>query len=381
MIPVADLAVIVGIALVCAIAVGALGLVALRLARRSPLMVQLLIVVATATLSVTAGMVAVAQAMYLSPHDLQVGIWVAASAGLVSLGAAAILGSTFTRQVARVRGLARDIGDGASIEPPASPDRSELALLQAELAAASRRLEEARADVETLDASRRELVAWISHDLRTPLAGLRAMAEALEDGLAEDPQRFHRQMRLQVGHLTALVDELFELSKIQSGRFDLTLEPVSLYDLVSDAVAELSVLAAAHSVTIRESPSREHVVVGDARELSRVVANLLINAIQHSPPGSEISVSTQAGADGTATLSVVDAGGGIAATDLTKVFVAGWRADPSRAPSPIGTGAGSGLGLAIAHGIVKAHDGDISATNVPGGCRFDVVLPRVAAAV
>lgn len=380
MIPLPDFAAIVGVALLCAIVVGALGLLALRVARRSPLMVQLLIVVATATLSVTAGMVAVAQAMYLSPHDLLVSVWVSASAGVVSLAAAVVVGRAFTRQLAHVRGLARDIGAGEAVELPASPDRSELALVQTELALASRRLEDARAEVEALDASRRELVAWISHDLRTPLAGLRAMAEALEDGLAEDPQRFHRQMRLQVAHLTALVDELFELSKIQSGRLELSLEPVSLYDLVSDAVAELSVLAAAHSITIRESPSPEHVVVGDARELSRVIANLLINAIQHSPPGSEISVTTQSSADGTATLSVVDAGGGIAASDLTKVFVAGWRADASRTPTPVGTGAGSGLGLAIAHGIVKAHSGDISATNVPGGCRFDVVLPRAAMA-
>ncbi|MEU1973510.1 HAMP domain-containing sensor histidine kinase [Microbacterium sp. NPDC019599] len=380
MIPLPDLAVIVGIAVLCALLVGALGLVALRLARRSPLMVQLLIVVATATLSVMAGMVAVAQAMYLSAHDLVVSVWVAVSAGVVSLGAAIVLGRAFTRQVARVRGLARDIGDGAPVEAPASPDRSELASLQRELALASRRLDDARAEVDALESSRRELVAWISHDLRTPLAGLRAMAEALEDGLADDPQRFHRQMRLQVAHLTTLVDELFELSKIQSGRLDLTLEPVSLYDLVSDAVAELSVLAAAHDITIRESPNPEHVVVGDAGELSRVIANLLINAIQHSPPGTEISVTTQAGADGTATLSVVDAGGGIAAADLTKIFIAGWRADPSRTPAPVSTGAGSGLGLAIAHGIVMAHDGRISATNVPGGCRFDVVLPRALVA-
>ncbi|MEV4688615.1 sensor histidine kinase [Microbacterium sp. LWH3-1.2] len=380
MIPLPDLAAIVGIAVLCAVIVGALGLIALRIARRSPMMVQLLVVVATATLSVTAGMVAVAQAMYLSPHDLLVGVWVSASAGLVSLGAAVIVGRAFTRQVARVRGFARDIGDGAPVEPPASPDRSELAQLQSELALASRRLDDARAEVQALDASRRELVAWISHDLRTPLAGLRAMAEALEDGLADDPQRFHRQMRLQVAHLTSLVDELFELSKIQSGRLDLTLEPVSLYDLVSDAVAELSVLARAHRITIRESPSPEHVVLGDARELSRVIANLLINAIQHSPAGGEISVTTRASGDGTATLSVVDAGGGIAATDLTKVFIAGWRADASRTPPAVATGGGSGLGLAIAHGIVKAHAGDISATNVPGGCRFDVVLPRAAVA-
>ncbi|WP_194411038.1 sensor histidine kinase [Microbacterium cremeum] len=381
MIPFPDLVSIVGIALLCAVVVGLLGLLALRIARRMPLMVQLMIVVLTAMLSVTSGMIAVANAMYLSPHDLLVGVWVAGSATVVSLAAAAVLGRTFTRQSARLQRFARDIGDGVQVVPPASSDRSELATLQGELARAGRRLEEARAEVEALDTSRRELVAWISHDLRTPLAGLRAMAEALEDGLADDPQRFHRQMRAQVDHLSALVDELFELSKIQSGRLALAMEPVSLYDLVSDAVAELSALAAAHDVTIRESPSPDLTVTGDARELARVVANLLINALQHSPPGSEISVTTRDMGDGTAMLSVVDAGGGIAETDMPKIFLAGWRSDSSRTPEPTPHAGGSGLGLAIAHGIVKAHDGDISARNVPGGCRFDVVLPQVAVAM
>lgn len=380
MIPLGDLIAIVGVALACALVVGALGLVALRIARRSTLLVQLLIVVLTATLSVAIGMIAVAQAMYLSPHDLTVAMWVAGTATVVSLGAAVVLARTFTLQTDRLRRFARDIGDGAQVELPAAQDRSELGTLQIELARASRRLEDARREVDALDTSRRELVAWISHDLRTPLAGLRAMAEALEDGLAEDPQRFHRQMRAQVDHLSALVDELFELSKIQSGRLALEMEPVSLYDLVSDAVAELSAVARAHAITIRESPSRDLTVVGDARELARVVGNLLINAIQHSPPGSVISVTTTDVGDGTAMLSVVDAGGGIAEADMPKIFLAGWRSAASRTPEPVPRVGGSGLGLAIAHGIVQAHDGEISARNVPGGCRFDVILPRVPVA-
>lgn len=375
MIPLPDLAAIVGIALAWALVVGALGLLVLRALRRSPLMVQLLVVVLTAMLSVTGGMIAVAQAMYLSSHDLLVGMWVAASATVVSLATAAVLARTLAVQTARLRRLAKDLGEGVPIDDPGSSTRSELVVLESELALASRRLAEARQEVEALDRSRRELTAWISHDLRTPLAGLQAMAEALEDGLADDPARFHRQMRLQVDHLNALVDELFELSKIQSGRLTLTMETVSLYDLVSDAVAELRTLARARSITIRETPSPDLTVIGDARELSRVIGNLLINAIQHSPPGSEISVTTHDDGDGTATLSVVDAGGGIPEADMPRIFLAGWRGSPSRTPEPEpGRGAGAGLGLAIAHGIVKAHAGDIVARNVGAGCRFDVVL-------
>ncbi|HWT32466.1 MAG TPA: HAMP domain-containing sensor histidine kinase [Microbacterium sp.] len=379
-----DLAAIVAVALGSALLVGAVGLLVLRLARRRSILLQVSIVVLTGTVATAVGMAAVARAMFLSPHDLLVSLWVAGVAAVVSLGVAVVLAATFVRQARRVRSIAEALGDGAAIVPP-DASSSELTAVAEELARTSRRLEDARAEVAALDASRRELIAWISHDLRTPLAGLRAMAEALEDGLADDPQRFHRQMRLQVDHLSDLVDDLFELSKIQSGRLVLTLEAVSLHDLVSDAVAELRALAESRRVTIRESPSPDVLVHGDARELGRVVGNLLINAIQYSPPGRSVSVTTELDADGRAVLSVVDEGGGIPAEDLQNVFRAGWRAAASRTPQSAADGvawgrsSGAGLGLAIAHGIVAAHEGEIRARNIVGGSRFDVILPCVPA--
>ncbi|HKT55317.1 MAG TPA: HAMP domain-containing sensor histidine kinase [Microbacterium sp.] len=379
-----DLAAIVGVALACALLVGAVGLLALRLARRRSILLQVSIVVLTGTIATAVGMAAVARAMFLSPHDLLVSLWVAGVAAVVSLGVAVVLAATFVRQARRVRSIAEALGAGGAVVPP-DASTSELAAVAEELARTSRRLEDARSEVATLDASRRELIAWISHDLRTPLAGLRAMAEALEDGLADDPQRFHRQMRLQVDHLSDLVDDLFELSKIQSGRLVLTFEAVSLHDLVSDAVAELRTLAESRDVTIRESPSPDVFVRGDARELGRVVGNLLMNAIQYSPPGRSVSVTTEQDAEGRAVLSVVDEGGGIPAEDLENVFRAGWRAAASRTPRSAadrvvwGRSSGAGLGLAIAHGIVVAHDGEIRARNVGGGSRFDVILPGVPA--
>lgn len=382
MIPFADLAAIVGVALACALVAGALGALALRFARRAPLFVQVGIVVLTGMLSVVSGMIAVAQAMFLSPHDLQVGMWVAGAATLASLGVAVILGRAFTRQSGLLLRLTEQLGEGHPVSQVTGYGASsELSALETELARTSTRLQAAREEVETLEASRRELIAWISHDLRTPLAGLRAMAEALEDGMAEDPQRFHRQMRSQVDHLSDLVDDLFELSKIQSGRLVLSLESVSLYDLVSDAVAELHPLARARSISIRESPRPDLVVRGDARELSRVVGNLLMNAIEHSPAGSEIRVMTSLDDDGRAMLSVIDSGGGIPEDELSKVFLAGWRATVSRTPEQLwGRSTNAGLGLAIVRGIVEAHEGDIDVRNEGDGCRFDVRLPVAAPA-
>ena len=378
MIPLPDLLSIVGIALAAAMVVGACGMVALWLCRRRPVMVQLLVLVITALVSIVSGMIAVAQAMYLSPHDLAVATWVAGAATLATLAVAWILGRWFTRQSEQLRRLAAHLADGTPVASP-EVDHSELTAVHAELARTSTRLHEARDELETVEGSRRELVAWISHDLRTPLAALRAMAEALEDGMAQDPQRFHRQMRSQVDHLSDLVDDLFELSKIQSGRLVLALESVSLYDLVSDAVAELSAIARARSVSIRESPRLDLIVGGDPRELSRVIGNLLMNAIQHSPPGSEITVSTEMDASGHALLSVADAGGGIPEEDLPRVFLAGWRGTVSRTPEQLwGKSTNAGLGLAIVQGIVHAHDGEITVRNVGPGCRFDVLLPVTA---
>jgi signal transduction histidine kinase len=376
MISLSDLTAIVAIALTCALGVGAVGLLVLRFARWTSLLTQLCIVVVAAILSVAAGMSAVAQAMYLSPHDLVVTFYVAGVAAVVSLGVALVLGRAFTLNAQRLRELTRSLSEGRAIELANDDSQnSEFGTLAAELAETSRRLAESREAVAAIDASRRELVAWISHDLRTPLASLRAMAEALEDGLAEDPQRFHRQMRVQVDHLSGMVDDLFELSKIQSGTLSLTLEPISVYDLVSDAVADVAPLAASRSITLLETTADGLLVVGDPRELTRVVVNLSLNAIQHSPIGAEISISAQPDGAGNAVLSVQDCGGGIPEHDLPKVFEAGWRSAPARGLEDALGSSGAGLGLAIVHGIVTAHQGAIAVSNVAGGCRFDVSLP------
>ncbi|MCB0893549.1 MAG: HAMP domain-containing histidine kinase, partial [Propionibacteriaceae bacterium] len=177
-----------------------------------------------------------------------------------------------------------------------------------------------------------------------------------------------------------MVDDLFELSKIQTGTLSLSREPVSLFDLVSDSVADLSPVAAARQVRLRETGTGDLTLWGDARELSRVIGNLLMNAIQHSPPGGEILIRADERDDGHVRLSVSDEGGGIPEEDLGRVFHPGWRGAQARTPVDDGTSSGAGLGLAIVHGIVEAHAGGVSVVNVPGGCRFDVVLPRGEAA-
>ncbi|MDJ0337550.1 HAMP domain-containing sensor histidine kinase [Cryobacterium sp. PH31-O1] len=369
-------ATVAGIALGCALVVGALGLLALRLLSRGSLVTQLIVVAFATVASVVSGTAAVASLMYLSAHDLTVFYSVAVVAGIVSLVMASVLGRSLVRDNRYFRAAAASIGRGESVISPERHTSTEFASLAGELAATADRLTESREREERIDTARREIVAWISHDLRTPLAGIRAMAEALEDGMAPDPKRYHVQIRGQVDRLSGMVDDLFELSKIHAGALQLNFERVALYDLISDTVADLAPVALAKSLDLRFEGERGLTLQADARELARAVGNLVMNAIQHSPAGSAIVVSVTRHDDGRAVISVVDAAGGIPEQDLGRVFEAGWRASEPRTASGAGQSGGAGLGLAIVDGIVRAHAGQVTVTNVGDGCRFELLLPQ-----
>ncbi|MRG60743.1 two-component sensor histidine kinase [Agromyces sp. CFH 90414] len=376
--PWADLVAVAGVALATSALVGCLGVIALLALRRVSLVVQVCVLVLVAIAAVTASMVAVANEMYLSEHDLTVAIAVAVISGLVSLLLVAVLGVLIARSARRLSDAARRIGAGERIESTGARATNELNRLAEELVTTSAKLAESREHEERTEASRRELVAWISHDLRTPLAGIRAMAEALEDGIAPDPARYHRQIRQQVDRLSGMVDDLFELSKIDSDALHLSPEEVSLPDIVSDAVAELRPASKGRDIRVDPLPAQDLVVMADPRELSRAIGNLLMNAIQHTPQGTPITVGVGT-LDDRAVVSVTDSGGGIDADDLDRVFEPAWRGSRARTPAVgDGAGAGAGLGLAIVKGIMIAHGGEVTVRNIPGGCRFELLLPREA---
>jgi signal transduction histidine kinase len=253
---------------------------------------------------------------------------------------------------------------------------SELASLATELGATSARLAEARAQTAALEQSRRQLVAWVSHDLRTPLAGIQAMVEALEDAVVDDPEtiaRYYRTMRREVERLSGLVDDLFELSRIEAGALGLDLERVALDELVSEAVAGAAPIAGAKGIDLRGAVGEPSPVVElSTPEMARVVRNLLDNAIRHTPEGGTVWID--AGVDETraaAVVSVRDGCGGIPDDELDHVFEMAYRGDAARTPGS----AGAGLGLAVARGLVEAHRGTISVHNEGDGCRFTVQLP------
>nr|WP_312885447.1 HAMP domain-containing sensor histidine kinase [Streptomyces physcomitrii] len=351
-----------------AAAAGLLGAGALVLLRHRSLTVSLTVVSAVAVTAMLAGTLAVAWAMFLSAHDLTVVTTVVAMAAVVSLATALLLGRWV---VARSRALTlatRTFGEGGSFDAPGEPATAELAALSRELEATSSKLAESRSRERALEAARRELVAWISHDLRTPLAGLRAMAEALEDGVAAEPDRYLRRMRTEVEHLDSMVGDLFELSRIHAGAMELTPSRMSVYDLVGDALAGADAVAREHGVRLVGDRVAALPVEVDGKEMSRVLGNLLLNAIRRTPADGTVAVTAERSPGGVV-LAVIDGCGGIPEEDLPRVFDTGWRGTASRTPP------GAGLGLAIVRGIVEAHRGQAAVRNVTGGCCFEVTLP------
>lgn len=256
-----------------------------------------------------------------------------------------------------------------------TPAPAELAGLARELNATRDRLADAQRRARGLEDSRRELVAFMSHDLRTPLAGLRALAEGLEDGVIDDQPAALRQVRLTVERMSGLVTDLFEVSRLRAGPAPESVRRsmVSLVELSHDVVGELTAHAAGRGVRLRlHTPEDDRLaVLGNSDELARALSNLVGNAVRHTVAGGEVLLDAARRPDGRIALFVTDGCGGIAEADLHRVFDLGWRADPGRTT----TDAGAGLGLAIAKGVAEAHHGTIGVANVPGGCRFALVLP------
>jgi signal transduction histidine kinase len=366
-----DQLVVIVIAACWSLAVGAVcGLLSWRLRHASIRWSAGLIAVA-AVAGVLAGVVGTAQAMFISFHDLQVVLLVCLVSGAVSLGFALWLARRLAAAARTLRDSAHRLGDGAAVAAEAVVGPREFHAVGTELARSSEQLRAAREAELRMEQSRRELVAWVSHDLRTPLAGLRAMAEALDDGLAEDPSRYHRRMLAEVDRMVLMVDDLFELSRIHAGALSLSLQAVPLGDVVSETIAGTGPVARARRVTVGGSVDSDAVVRADPGALSRVVANLVMNAIRHTPADGTVRILGRRDGE-VVELSVTDACGGIDAADLERVFDVAWQADHARTPGAL---AGAGLGLAIVKGLVEAHDGTVAVANHASGCRFTVRLP------
>ncbi|MCA4134630.1 sensor histidine kinase KdpD [Arthrobacter sp. M4] len=379
-----ELFTILGWILLWAAVVGVLTVVLLRLLRGASILVQIFLVVIATVAVLVAGMVSAFNAMFISARDLEVMWYILGIASAVAAGIALMLGAGVSANARRLVAAAQRIGRGEELDEETPAMNAELARLAEELASSSRSLEESRRREAAIEGARRELVAWISHDLRTPLASMRAMAEALEDGMATDVAAYYRGIIGQTDQMAAMVNDLLELSRIQAGTMRLSTEPVDLYDLVSDAIADLSPLARRRNISLDGGGERQTLAAADGPSLGRAVRNVVHNAILYSPPDS--SVHLDVGHEGgDAVVAVQDSCGGIADDDLPHLFEAGWHKDRAgAAPQPGSEGgssgrySGAGVGLSMVSGIVRAHGGTVTVENNDGGCRFELRLPAGA---
>jgi signal transduction histidine kinase len=326
-------------AVVAALGTGVGWLLLNRQARRWSMPAALATLVGTPVLVMTVGVSAAAALMIVSGHVLAVLLTSTVAAGVTAAATGWVL-------AARVQRLA-DV---------------------------QRRLTEARDHERAVEAGRRELVAWISHDLRAPLASIRAMIDAVDDGVVADEatvEDYHQRIRLQIDRLSRMVADLLELSRITTGRLDLRSSSVDVGDVVTEVVAAHDSLARSLGVRLRTEVVDRPIVHADHRHLVRVLTNLVSNGLRHTPAAGSVILRCACESD-IVVLSVRDGCGGIPRQDLAHVFDTGYRGEPARTPD---VGSGNGLGLAIARSLVEVHGGTIEVANVDSGCCFAVHLP------
>jgi signal transduction histidine kinase len=352
-------------AAVVALATLAAGLLAGFALRRLPtLRLQVAALALLATLLPLAAVLLSGVVMFQSGHDLTI-LAVAVASSTAALGGAYTISRALSRHLLPLRAAAASFAAGEleARAPEAAP--GELAELAASFNAMAERI------AELFDA-RTQLVAWASHDLRTPLASIQAMLEALEDGIAE-PDRYLPALREQVERLGMLVDDLFELARIDAGALTLELREAQLSSLVDSCLRGLEAEAQARRVTLGAEVDDRLTVRCAPEHVERVLFNLLTNSLRHTPSDGTVAVRAEPRAR-EVEITVEDTGDGLEPEALVRMFDRFWRGDRARRSA---AGVGAGLGLAISRGLVEAHGGRIWAEARPGGgARVSFTLPN-----
>lgn len=321
----------------------------------------------------------VAELMFVSTgHDLKLLLALVVFSAIVTAFFSWWIAAAVAGRLERVASSVRLLARGEFDTRLATEGNDEVARLIEDVNTLAVRLQAAEEQRAALDRERRELTTAVSHDLRTPLASLRAMTEALSDGVVDDPQEVHRYygtMRREIERLSRMIDDLFELAQMDAGALRLNRQRVSLQEIAAEVIETMEAPAKFASVQLSlgviGSPPEVSV---DGARIERAVANLLRNALEHTPSGGRVEVSVAA-ADSHVELRVADTGDGIEQEDLPHIWDRFYRAEKSRRRSP-GNGDGAGLGLAIVRGIVEAHGGSVHARSASGeGAVFSFRLP------
>ena len=335
------------------------------------------------TYAVGAGLIlltiaATANLMFLSDHDALLVLVIMIYATGVMLVFSYFVASSLSAGITDVTRAADAVRGGDLAARASESGRDEISRLARAFNEMTARLAMARDQEEQLNQMRRDLIAWVSHDLRTPLTSIRARVEALADGVVRDDEvpRYLASIRADTLALNRLIDDLFDLATADAGGLTLDLMPCEIGDLVSDTVRAMSVVAEQRGVALAGVVPEgiEPVIVSPPR-IQRVLNNLIGNALAHTPAGDRIDITAER-IDQNVVVSVSDTGEGISAQDLPRVFDRFYRGEQSRKRSDLG--GGTGLGLAISRALVEAHHGTISiASEVGKGTTVRFSLPQL----
>ena len=304
--------------------------------------------------------------MFVSAHDALLLMVIVAFAGVIAVRSAQLFATNAMQDVEALRDTLVAVGEGSRTRTPVTGSADELAELARAVNTTIGKLD----DAET---ARRDLIAAVSHDLRTPLTSLRLLAEAVGDDIVDAPTRrgYLGQMRTHIDVLSDLIDDLFELSRLEAGDIHWSLQQVSLGALVEEAVDALRSQAEAKGVSVRADVPDHQPARANPEKVQRVLFNLIQNAIRHTPADGSVTVLAEA-ANGHVEIEVSDTGDGIREEDRQRVFEPFYRGGSQSAR----TRAGAGLGLAISRAIVEAHGGRIWLADSPTGTRIRFSLPR-----
>ncbi|GAB4463994.1 MAG: hypothetical protein Kow0070_25330 [Anaerolineales bacterium] len=316
-----------------------------------------------------------AQMMFASKHDLLLAIILLVFAGGMAMVLGHFLSSTVTERIEGLKEAAEKLAGGNLNTRVPVQGRDEVSALANAFNRMAEQLQTADRKQRDLDNMRRDLIAWVSHDLQTPLASMRAILEAISDGVVDDPaavKRYLHTAQRDVQNLSALIDDLFQMAQLDAGGFPLHKERASLSDLVSDTLESFAELAKQNANLLEGNVDSDvDPVYMDTQAIGRVLNNLIGNALRHTAQG-RVSLWVRRSARGVV-VTVSDTGEGIRTEDIPHIFERFYRGDSSRSRS---RGSGAGLGLAIARGIVRAHGGEITVESEAGkGTQFTFYIP------
>jgi len=310
----------------------------------------------------------VSQLMFVSTaHDLRLLIALITVSATISLGFSMWVASTVTHRLEAVASGVRTLALGRYDSRVDGIGQDEVARLAADVNILAGRLQAAEEQRAALEQERRDFTVAISHDLRTPLASIRAMAEALDDGVVTSDaelQRYHGAIRREVERLGRMIDDLFQLSQMDTGALRLDKQPIALEEVATEVVEAMQAQATARGIALSlQAEGDVPVTPLDGALLERAIRNLVSNALEYTPAGGAVMVLVRRDADAL-TLEVRDTGQGIRAEDLPRVWDRFFRAERSRRRLSDGSD-GAGLGLAIVRGIIEAHGGSVGVRSVP----------------